>query len=101
MAVGITFSTTHRNFSKTRVWYDMNTIFVFSISNNPCMRNLRKFCEISFLPWPSKKRKNLLMAKSDRPKVAGRGHAGTRPLEVTFDAYFTVTSRSRLNYYHL
>ncbi|EYC15860.1 hypothetical protein Y032_0035g3006 [Ancylostoma ceylanicum] len=73
------FSTTHRNFTKTRVWYDMNTIFVFSISNNPCMRNLREFCQISFLPWPSKKRKNLLVAESGRPKVVGRGHSGIRP----------------------
>ncbi|EYC44712.1 hypothetical protein Y032_0453g1724 [Ancylostoma ceylanicum] len=50
MAPGITFSTTHRDFTKTRVWYKMNTVFVVSISNNPYMRNLREFCLIPCQP---------------------------------------------------
>ncbi|EYC41239.1 hypothetical protein Y032_0576g218 [Ancylostoma ceylanicum] len=48
----------------------MNTSFMFSISNNLYLPNLREICEISFLPWPSKKRKNLLLAESGRPKIA-------------------------------
>ncbi|EYC24960.1 hypothetical protein Y032_0012g1608 [Ancylostoma ceylanicum] len=55
---GITFSTTQRNFTKTRILYKMNTVFVFSISNNPYMRNLREFCEIPCLLWPCKKKNN-------------------------------------------
>ncbi|EYC35726.1 hypothetical protein Y032_0992g3329 [Ancylostoma ceylanicum] len=52
--ISLTFSTIHHNFTAMMICYKMNTMFVFNISNNSYMRNLKEFCEVLYQQYTSR-----------------------------------------------